>query len=74
MGDALETLSVVPRLGDLVLPLLRRSCDTQPRVVRAASYPGFGVANGECTPKGFRHQDFSNDTTLSGQGFQGAKQ
>ena len=51
------------KFDDSSLPLLRRSCVTQPRVARAAR--GADDKN-SCTPTGFRHRDFSNDATLSG--------
>ena len=44
--------SVVPSSGDLHLPLLRRSCVTQPRVARAASYPGFRIPTADVPRRG----------------------
>ena len=43
---------VVSNSRDLCLPVLRRSCVTQPRVARAASYPGFGIPTADVPRRG----------------------
>ena len=64
--DVPSPLRVIPSSSEIVFVTTPKELRHIAQGCSRSELPWVWNRNGRCTPKGFRHRDFSNDATLSG--------